>query len=72
MLNTRKSIVNKSTELAGTSHKVRDALSKNAANYFDVLSNPEFLRGGCAVDDFTNPARVVIGAGSGIVKAKMT
>lgn len=56
-----KIIVNKSTVPVGTAKRVTDQIAKAGVKNFDVVSNPEFLREGFAVDDFLKPDRIVIG-----------
>ncbi len=66
-----KVIVNKSTVPIGTAEKVRAVFSNITDITVDVVSNPEFLREGKAVDDFLKPDRVVIGSSSEKAKVKM-
>ena len=66
-----KVLVDKSTVPVGTAEKVHAAVAENYKGEFDVVSNPEFLREGVAVDDFMKPDRVVVGTRSERAKKLM-
>ncbi|MFY7840929.1 MAG: UDP-glucose dehydrogenase family protein [Lacibacter sp.] len=72
ILTDYKVIVDKSTVPVGTADKVQAAIAKNFKGEFAVVSNPEFLREGVAVDDFMKPDRVVVGTSDDRAKKIMT
>nr|WP_321245622.1 UDP-glucose/GDP-mannose dehydrogenase family protein [uncultured Psychroserpens sp.] len=64
LIKNYKVIVDKSTVPVGTAEKVKETIASETGVEFDVVSNPEFLREGFAVDDFLKPERIVIGSNS--------
>jgi UDPglucose 6-dehydrogenase len=63
-MNEYKVIVNKSTVPIGTATKIKEIINSSSPSPFDIVSNPEFLREGSAVYDFTHPDKIVIGTTS--------
>ena len=71
LLKDYRVVVNKSTVPVGTADKVREAIASQTDIEFDVVSNPEFLREGFAVQDFMKPERIVVGSRSERATATM-
>ncbi|MBN8536948.1 MAG: UDP-glucose/GDP-mannose dehydrogenase family protein [Deltaproteobacteria bacterium] len=72
-MKNEKYIINKSTVPVGTADKVKSAVNaqlkiRNEKINFDVISNPEFLKEGAAIDDFMKPARIIVGIDNNEVK----
>ncbi|MFI5202960.1 MAG: UDP-glucose dehydrogenase family protein [Flavobacteriales bacterium] len=71
LMKSYKVLVDKSTVPVGTAEKVKKKVAENSNADFDIVSNPEFLREGFAVDDFLKPDRVVVGTSSAKARALM-
>jgi len=71
MMKGYRVVVDKSTVPVGTADLVREKIQEFTNEQFDVVSNPEFLREGFAVDDFMKPDRIVIGASSSKAREMM-
>src|SRR5512140_4081 len=65
-------VVNKSTVPVGSAERVREVLRRSTQHPIDVVSNPEFLKEGAAIEDFMRPDRVVVGVASERARAVMT
>jgi len=72
LLTSYKLIINKSTVPVGTTERIAAAISARTDVAFDVVSNPEFLREGLAVDDFNTPDRIVVGTKSERAKSLLS
>lgn len=72
LMESYKMVVNKSTVPVGTAQKVSELIASKTNLPFDVVSNPEFLREGFAVEDSMNPARVIVGTQSAKAKEIMS
>ncbi|MHA6726784.1 UDP-glucose dehydrogenase family protein [Chryseobacterium sp. A301] len=72
LMDRYKMVVNKSTVPVGTAQKVSELIASKTDHPFDVVSNPEFLREGFAVEDSMNPARVIVGTQSAKAKEIMS
>ena len=72
LLTDYRVVIDKSTVPVGTAEKVHAAIAKNYDGEFDVVSNPEFLREGVAVEDFMKPDRIVVGTNSERAKKLLT
>jgi UDPglucose 6-dehydrogenase len=65
-------VIIKSTVPVGTADRVREALGRHAQHAFDVVSNPEFLKEGAALDDFMKPDRIVVGCATERARSVMS